>query len=161
VKGRQNERAGGECRETEGERWGMRTRGWRGRGTDARADIRESGKRRTNFLSYFQFFSKKLVILHKKSKIFLELLLLVQYVVKNVSSDSEKVVMHFPTEAYMSHTRHCESLRDVHPYVGRVVQVSSNHVKLFLDANGCNLRCWVKFWNFLTKFAYYCKYLLI
>jgi hypothetical protein len=37
----------GECREMEGERWGMRTRGWRGRGTDARADVRESGKRRT------------------------------------------------------------------------------------------------------------------
>jgi hypothetical protein len=39
-----------------------------------------------------------------------------------VSSDSEKVMMHFPTEAYMSHTCHGESPRDVHPYVGRVVQ---------------------------------------
>jgi hypothetical protein len=105
----------GECRETEGERWGMRTIGWRGRGTDAWADVRESGKRRTNFLSYFHYFSKKLVILLKKSEILLELLLLVQFVVKNV-------MMHFPTEAYISHTCHCVSPRDVHPYVGRVVQ---------------------------------------
>jgi hypothetical protein len=52
------------------------------------------------------------------------LYLLVYYVVKKISSDSEKVVMHFPTEAYMSHTCHCESARDVHPYVGRVVQVA-------------------------------------
>jgi hypothetical protein len=49
---------------------------------------------------------------------------LVRYVVKKVSSDSEKVMMHFPTEAYTSHTGHCESPRDVHPYVGRVVQVA-------------------------------------
>jgi hypothetical protein len=49
---------------------------------------------------------------------------MVRYVVKNVSSDSEKVMMHFLTEAYMSHTCHCESPRDVHPYVGRVVQVA-------------------------------------
>jgi hypothetical protein len=60
----------------------------------------------------------------KKSEILLELLLLVQYVVKKVSCDSEKVMMHFPTEAYMSHTCHYESPRDVHPYVGRVVQGS-------------------------------------
>jgi hypothetical protein len=86
---------------------------------------------------------------------------LVRYVVKKVSSDSEKVMMHFPTKAYMSHTCHCESPRDAHPYVGRVVQVALNRVKLFLDANGCNLRCWVKFRNFLTKIANYCKYLLI
>jgi hypothetical protein len=45
----------------------------------------------------------------------------------------------------MSHTCHCESPRDVHPYVGRVVQVARNGVKVFLDANGCNIRCWVKF----------------
>jgi hypothetical protein len=50
----------------------------------------------------------------KKSEILLELLLLEKYVVKNVSSDSEKVMMHFATEAYMSHTGHCESPRDVH-----------------------------------------------
>jgi hypothetical protein len=49
-------------------------------------------------------------------------------------SDSEKVMMHFPTEAYISHTCHCESPRDVHPYVGRVVQVTWNRVKLFF---GC------------------------
>jgi hypothetical protein len=67
---------------------------------------------------------KKLVTLLKKSEILLELLLLKRYVVKKVSSDSEKVMMHFPTEAYMSHTCHCESPRDVHPYVGRVVQVA-------------------------------------
>jgi hypothetical protein len=67
---------------------------------------------------------KKLVTLLKKSEILLELLLLVQCVVKNVSSDSEKVMMHFPTEAYMSNTCHSESPRDVHPYVGRVVQVA-------------------------------------
>jgi hypothetical protein len=60
----------------------------------------------------------------KKSEILLELLLLGQYVVKKVSSDFEKVMMHFPTKAYMSHTCHCESPRDVHPYVGRVVQVA-------------------------------------
>jgi hypothetical protein len=54
----------------------------------------------------------------------LELLLLVRYVVKKVSSDSEKVMMHFPTEAYMSHTCQCESPRDVHPYVGCLVQVA-------------------------------------
>jgi hypothetical protein len=54
----------------------------------------------------------------------LELHLLVRYVVKKVSSDSEKVMMHFPTEAYMSHTCHCESPRDDHPSVGRVVQVA-------------------------------------
>jgi hypothetical protein len=47
----------------------------------------------------------------KKSEILLELLLLVQYVVKKVSSDSEKVTMYFATEAYMSHTCHYESPR--------------------------------------------------
>jgi hypothetical protein len=67
---------------------------------------------------------KKLVTLLKKSEILLELLLLVRYVVKKVSSVSEKVMMHFLTEAYMSDTCHCESPRDVHPYVGRVVQVA-------------------------------------
>jgi hypothetical protein len=60
----------------------------------------------------------------KKSEILLELLFLVRYVVKKVSSDSEKVMMHLPTEPYMSHTCHRESPRDVHPYVGRVVQVA-------------------------------------
>jgi hypothetical protein len=104
---------------------------------------------------------KKLVTLLKKSEILLELLLLVRYVIKRVSSDSEKVMMHFPTKAYMSHTFHCESPRDVHPYVGHVVQVAWNRMILFFDANGCNLICWAKFRNFLTKFAYYCKYLLI
>jgi hypothetical protein len=67
---------------------------------------------------------KKLVTLLKKSEILLELLLLVRYVVKKVSSVSEKVMTHFLTEAYMSDTFHCESTRDVHPYVGCVVQVA-------------------------------------
>jgi hypothetical protein len=87
-----------------------------------------------NFLTTFAYYCKYLLIFRNKCKklvtfltkyeILLELLLLVQYVVKKVSSDSEKVMMYFTTEAYMSHTCHYESPRDVHPYVGRLVQVA-------------------------------------
>jgi hypothetical protein len=75
----------------------------------------------------------------KKSEILHQLHLLVYYVVKKISSDSEKVVMHVTTKAYLSHTRHCHLARDLHPYVRCVVPVAQNHLKLFWDAYGSKL----------------------
>jgi hypothetical protein len=70
-------------------------------------------------------------MLLKKSENLHELLLLVYYVVKKVSSDSEKMAMHITTKAYISHTWHCHLARDVHPYVRCIVPVTRNHLKLF------------------------------
>jgi hypothetical protein len=50
---------------------------------------------------------------------------------KKVSSDSEKVMMHIATKAYLSHTCHCQLARDPHPYVGCVVPVAQNHLNFF------------------------------
>jgi hypothetical protein len=58
----------------------------------------------------------------------------IDYVVKNVSSDSEKVLMHSTTKACMSHTCDCHLARDVHPYVRCIAPVTRNHLKLFWDA---------------------------
>jgi hypothetical protein len=70
----------------------------------------------------------------KKSENLHELHLLVYYVVKKISSDSKKVVMHVTTKAYVSHTRHCHLARDLHSYVRCVIRVARIHLKLFF---GC------------------------
>jgi hypothetical protein len=75
----------------------------------------------------------------KKSEKLHELHLLVYYVVKKISNDSKKVVMHVTTKAYVSHTCHCHLARDLHSYVRCVVPVARNHLKLFWDAYGSKL----------------------
>jgi hypothetical protein len=70
-------------------------------------------------------------------------------------------IMHIATKAYVSHTCHRHLARNLHHYVGCVVPVARNHLKLFWDSYGSRSRCCVKFWNFPTKFAYYSHYLLI
>jgi hypothetical protein len=69
----------------------------------------------------------------KKSENLHELHILVYYVVKKISNDFEKVMMHITTKAYLSHTCHCHLARDLHPYVGCAVPVAQNHLKIFWD----------------------------
>jgi hypothetical protein len=77
--------------------------------------------------------------LFKKSENLHEIHLLVYHVVKKVSNDSEKVMMHIATKAYLSHTCHCHLARDPHPYVGCVVPVTWNHLKILWDSYGSKL----------------------
>jgi hypothetical protein len=56
---------------------------------------------------------------------------MVYYVVKKISKDYEKLMMHITTKVYLSHTCHCHLARDLDPYVGCAVLFAQNHLKFF------------------------------